>query len=146
MSDEPLRQLVYLSAASGHFADADIDDILRASVRNNAPEGLTGLLILHEGTFFQVLEGPEAAVRGCFERIGKDPRHRQIITMLDREVSARTFPEWRMGFARPEELSRDLQSDVLAIYDIYGESAGAAPDAAIKRLVTSFLTGFREFV
>ena len=45
-----------------------------ARVKNHSAE-LSGVLIVHKDQFFQVLEGPEAAVRTCFNRIAADPRH-----------------------------------------------------------------------
>ena len=101
-------------------------------------------------SFLQVLEGPEAAVEACFERIGRDKRHHRIILMIEQEAGARAFPDWRMGFARPGQLAAGAREKVLSIYDIYEESgfgeSGAAPEDApeVKSLINSFLGSFRE--
>lgn len=144
MSESTIKQMIYLSSATGQLAEGALARILNSSVRNNAESEITGLLIFHEGAFFQVLEGPAEAVAACFARIEADPRHCQIIRMIERSVAARSFPAWRMGFARPDELDGEAREAVLSIYDIYRESgpeSGGEP--AVRRLVSSFLNNFR---
>lgn len=140
-----MKRIVYLSTARPALSGEDLEGILQSSRRNNALSGLTGLLMYHEGAFFQVLEGAEAEVAACFERIAQDPRHRQIIPMIQTRITTRAFPGWRMGFARPEALGPQAQETVLSIYDIYSEGGRAAQDAPeVRSLVNSFLKGFRS--
>lgn len=41
----------------------------------NARVDVTGMLLYHGRTFFQVLEGDRGVVEPLFDRIGKDKRH-----------------------------------------------------------------------
>ena len=145
MPEADLICKVYISSARAGFGDADLQDILDASLRNNGAAGLSGLLMFHEGTFFQVLEGPKAAVQACYARIEMDERHRQIIPMVELEVRERTFAQWRMGFARPNDLATSLRHEVLSIYDIQKESGCTQGGSQrVRRLVGSFLNNFRS--
>jgi hypothetical protein len=96
-----MRQLLYVSNTAQPVSVGDLDDILTASRRNNAQLGITGLLLFIDDGFLQVLEGEESAVREVYARVASDPRHGNATVMLDREIPARAFPEWSMGFERP---------------------------------------------
>lgn len=91
-------QILYVSAARSGLTDADIQQILTTSRRNNEAAGLTGLLLHLDRAFLQVLEGAEDAVRACANRIGRDPRHNMIMTLLDRQTDHRDFGRWSMGY------------------------------------------------
>jgi Sensors of blue-light using FAD len=96
-----MRQLLYVSNTASEIVPGDLDDILTASRRNNALIGVTGLLLFIDGGFLQMLEGEEIAVRTLYARIAVDRRHVNPRLMLDREMPARAFPGWSMGFERP---------------------------------------------
>lgn len=94
-----LCQLIYVSTAR----DADMDEaelarILESAVRHNSPDGITGMLLYAGGSFMQVLEGEQAMVEATFARVKHDPRHRDVIIIDERQVEARDFSQWRMGF------------------------------------------------
>jgi hypothetical protein len=116
--------LAYESQASVPLTAPDLLDLLGQSRENNAQSGVTGILLYRHGTFLQVLEGPHAAVDALYATIARDPRHRDVSTVLveDRveelyatiardsrhhavstvlaeDRSARRFPDWTMGFA-----------------------------------------------
>lgn len=97
---EPLIQLVYASAATRQLSTEDLDEILDAARRNNGAAGITGMLLYHEGSFLQVLEGDPEVVDALFERIEGDPRHTDAMVLLRAEVEERGFERWRMGFYR----------------------------------------------
>ena len=86
---------------------AELDQILAASRRNNAPAGVTGALLYNNGCFAQILEGPLAAVERIFERIQQDPRHSDVAVIQSGFAEERQFPDWSMAFigsAQPEAL------------------------------------------
>jgi hypothetical protein len=90
-------QLIYLSdLAPGQ--EAELPAILETAVRRNAQDGITGMLLYSGGNIMQVLEGEESAVRATYSRIGKDPRHRNLVLLSDDEISERSFANWSMGF------------------------------------------------
>jgi hypothetical protein len=98
MSNSAITRLIYASrrASNDKDLDAEVRDILIASVNNNRGCAITGLLVAHQDWFLQALEGPEAAVMETFGRISADERH-AAATILDiAEVGKRTFRRWTM--------------------------------------------------
>lgn len=89
-------------------ARAELQHILTASRRNNAPAALTGALLFANGNFAQALEGPRALVEARFERIQGDPRHHDVTVLEFSPVATREFPDWSMAFAGdPAEQAQD---------------------------------------
>lgn len=46
----------------------------------------------------QILEGSEDAVRATYDRIERDPRHRDAAILLQGATAERDFADWSMGF------------------------------------------------
>jgi hypothetical protein len=61
------------------------------------------MLLYKDGNFLQVLEGEEETVRNLYTKIGGDPRHHGLLTLIQGPLAERQFPDWSMGF-------RDLNS------------------------------------
>lgn len=93
-----MHNLTYLSAASYLFSNDELISILNISHVNNTRLGITGLLLYHEGSILQILEGEEAILKKLFNTIKNDPRHKSIIKMFDISIEERSFPDWSMGF------------------------------------------------
>jgi hypothetical protein len=93
-----MLQVVYISTARHVFTKAELDEVLAVSRRNNAPVGVTGLLVAGGSRFLQVLEGPEAAVAATFRRIKADARHFAVVPLSMKEVDGRQFGQWSMGY------------------------------------------------
>ena len=139
-----LYRYMYLSSATDQFAHDDIEDILTTSHRNNEPVGITGLLVMHERRFLQVLEGPKDDVTRCVNRIKHDARHDGIFRLSSGPVQDRAFPRWRMGFAMAEELLAEGDAPVFSIADLarpYSADRGNAPE--VRAAIREFLAGFR---
>ena len=98
-----LRQIVYASTAARDAGTDTIHAILTTSRRNNARDAVTGLLYADGERFMQALEGPGDAVAATFARITADDRHRNIETLVDREIAAREFGNWSMAYAAEED-------------------------------------------
>ena len=73
--------------------------LLGARTRNKAL-GVSGMLVFHDGTFLQTLEGEKRAVNEIFASILSDGRHHDI-DVLHRGpgFDQRVFGDWSMGFA-----------------------------------------------
>ena len=94
-----MLQLIYVSAAHEPFSPAELAELLRRSRAKNATLGVTGLLLYNAGSFLQVLEGPEDAVRGLAKAIAADPRHHRLKFLFERPIPTTSFSGWAMGFA-----------------------------------------------
>lgn len=89
--------LIYSSMASPGIRESDLKDIIVSAERNNHDDEITGMLIYHDGTFFQMLEGSKEKVIASFEKIKQDPRHSAVIKLFEGETSKRHFPDWKMA-------------------------------------------------
>ncbi|KPQ04339.1 MAG: FAD-dependent blue-light sensor [Rhodobacteraceae bacterium HLUCCA09] len=103
-----LRRLVYRSAPR-RPPDSVVLDILRASDARNARLGCSGLLYYGDGTYAQLIEGPEEGVAELWRLIGADPRHRVLwhrtLPAAAREIGT-GLP---MGFLSKREARADLR-------------------------------------
>ena len=94
-----LMHCIYSSRASVDIQDGDIQALLASSRRNNAARGITGMLLMIDGSFFQVLEGEEEIVDKTYESISRDVRHDRVTQIIREPIARRSFGEWSMGFA-----------------------------------------------
>lgn len=113
-----MHQLVYISAASPSTSDESLADILVSARRNNAKNDITGILLYHQGQFFQVLEGPEKKVRACFKRIEADPRHNGVIVLFDAPAEERCFHGWDMAAVAIDSFDQALRSKVIDLLSL----------------------------
>jgi hypothetical protein len=90
--------LTYLSSASRKLDQSDLEAILAVSRHNNAASGLSGMLLYADEHFIQTLEGEPEVVDAAYDRIQRDPRHRNVVIALREEIDERRFAEWTMGF------------------------------------------------
>lgn len=94
-----LCRLLYVSristTAAGSLAST-MEDVLITSTRRNRPEGITGLLFADGESFVQVLEGADAQVIACYERIVQDDRHSEVRLRSLTSIDTRSFPRWSM--------------------------------------------------
>lgn len=71
-------------------------DILAEARPRNARDGITGVLTVIDGTFVQIIEGPQGMLDALLRALARDTRHR-LMTVLDRRaVAHRAFGEWDM--------------------------------------------------
>ncbi|ODA67138.1 Sensors of blue-light using FAD [Methyloligella halotolerans] len=73
-----------------------LESIAESSCSHNDAAGITGVLLCEYHHFLQVLEGEETALRALMQRIERDPRHRDIVVLVDREIEGRAFPDWSL--------------------------------------------------
>jgi hypothetical protein len=103
-----LTRLVYASHHGGTSEEA-LRDIFDRSCKNNANDGITGLLIAGDEDFLQLLEGGRTAVAECMMRIMKDDRHQRIRILLAGESESRLFSQWSMCCLRAAEIPLEIQ-------------------------------------
>ena len=106
-------QLIYSSWAKPDLDMADLALMLAESrVRNNA-RGITGVLVLVDGVFFQIIEGEKDDVLDLMETIKHDPRHSGVKVYHEGETGERAFASWSMAYLSPsaEEVSRWAELD-----------------------------------
>lgn len=146
-SGETLHRVIYISSASGDASHIELDRILTTARINNSTLGVTGLLLVHDGAFFQVLEGPPEMVDLIFASIKKDRRHAGLIVLESARVTERAFPHWAMGYVDSHRLQPSQRA---ALIDLRGRMLGEvdgplSASAKVNLHVDAFLRSFREF-
>ena len=135
-------QIVYRSIAKEGLSQADLKSILGASRRNNPAQGVTGLLVLRDGFFLQLLEGHETAVRSLVEKIKKDSRHTGFTVLAEVPGGERIFTQWSMGYLDPN--SRPPTLDTVTLNKIHDMAVGRGkmiPAATIRSIMSTFQAG-----
>jgi hypothetical protein len=95
--------LLYVSQAWPRFMVEQLQELLATSRASNVQHGITGMLLQKDGRFMQLLEGEGQAVLELYRRIAADPRHRDVVTLVQEPIAARRFPDWFMGFTNLDE-------------------------------------------
>lgn len=134
-----LIQLIYRSTAAAAFGSGDLERLLASAREANGRQGITGILLYSDGTFFQVLEGEAAAVDALFARIAKDPRHLGIVTIIREPIARRAFADWTMGCA---VLDAADVGGIVGMNDFFG--AGSAFAALGPGRAKKLLAAFKE--
>lgn len=133
-----MLSLIYSSVATSTLEPADLTALLTQSRASNEQTGITGMLLFRNGYFLQVLEGPDAAVRGKMHTIRDDSRHTKVTVLLEDLIEERQFPEWTMGFPSNEELE-DVPGYRATFDDLdahQGDAVSSVP--AVRELVRWF--------
>lgn len=142
----PVHQLLYASAATSPMLPADLSALLAKARSNNQRLGLTGILVHHSGSFFQVLEGEHAVVERLFERIRADARHDRVIILSSEQVPTRSFGEWTMGFV---EMANERLARTPGYNDLFrrGLEPAQVKPGRVRDMVLAFRDGrFRQYV
>jgi hypothetical protein len=90
--------IIYISTSIKLMGQDELAQILVTSRKNNSASGITGMLMYSQGTFIQVLEGSEHALKHTFDIIEEDKRHRNIVVLASGENKERVFAGWSMAF------------------------------------------------
>ena len=96
-----MLQLVYVSSAIPGATAVDPAAILAVSRANNRRDSITGLLYSDGKRFLQALDGPADKVAAAFARLPRDPRHRAMVVLSEREIDTREFGDWEMAHRLP---------------------------------------------
>ena len=103
-----LTRLVYVSAATRPFTSVELRQLLEKARAYNSRAEITGLLLYHQQSFFQILEGMDENLDELYERIDHDPRHHDVLLLSRQSVNERNFGEWSMGFVDVDDAAKKL--------------------------------------
>jgi hypothetical protein len=137
---ETLIHCIYSSAARQALDSSDLRALLDQARKNNSACGVTGMLLYVDQSFFQVLEGDEAAVDAVYERIKLDSRHHKLTRIIREPISRRAFGQWTMGFAQMSE--QDL-ANLAGVNDFFGKNSiiSTIDSGRAKKLLSVFAAG-----
>jgi hypothetical protein len=123
-----LTRLVYTSTISDEFTEKDIEQILKSARTYNPKNNVTGMLCFNSKFFLQCLEGSRTHVNETYHKILNDKRHNNIIMLDYKEISAREFSNWSMGYMPESSLTNPINlkfsgTPEFEPYEMSGESA-----------------------
>lgn len=134
-----MYRLMYMSTATQDFSNEELEELLAISRKNNSLKNITGLLIIKGRTFIQCLEGEEKDVNFVFSKIKEDPRHRDIIELIEEDSNKRYFPKWDMGFKNIRHLT-NIESSKLKDFSLEDLSSFQKED--ISQLIKKFIEDY----
>lgn len=92
----------YTSRTRPDFDSEMAMDICHKANKKNQEQGITGFLSYDKSTFFQFIEGEEAAVRQLMGKIIQDDRHSPFRIIHEDQYAKRLLPNWHMHFVNLE--------------------------------------------
>lgn len=111
-----LKRLRYVSQFRQDFTRPELDELVRQAAGKNRGLGITGILMTSGRLFFQIIEGPPAAIDRLYETICADDRHKDVLLLgVEPDASARLFPDWSM---RRMDLDRDSDERLAATREL----------------------------
>ena len=96
--EKEVYSLIYKSTATADYDEAKLDQLLEISRQRNEVNRITGLLLLVDKTFVQLLQGEKSKVIETFNRIEQDARHKDIVIVTQGVLANNIFNQWRMAF------------------------------------------------
>lgn len=94
-----LYEIIYFSEKSEYYnlnPEAELQKILEEANRHNEEKSITGMLFSSGKYFFQILEGRRSEISNLMFRISGDRRHRNVVLVRVKPISARRFVNWSM--------------------------------------------------
>ena len=112
-----INQLVYVSQATRKMSSEDLRDIQGTAKDNNQHIDVTGSLFYNGGWFLQVLEGPLATLNALYNKIEKDPRHKNSRVLYNEPAKFRTFTRWSMNMTNLEDRQADKYDELVDVIE-----------------------------
>lgn len=112
-----INQLIYISQATRKMSLEDLNDIHKVAKTNNEPVEVTGSLFYNGGWFLQVLEGPLARLNTLYNKIEKDPRHKNSRVLYNEPAQFRTFTRWSMNMTNLDDRQADKYDELVEVIE-----------------------------
>lgn len=109
-------QLIYISSATRWPKEEDLLALLTQARERNLRQNVTGMLLYHNATYLQVLEGDSDDVHQIFNSIKRDTRNNGLVKLAECNIKKRDFPGWSMGF---EDLTAYSSDELPGFVDIF---------------------------
>jgi Sensors of blue-light using FAD len=140
MATPHLARIAYVSALRSEVSRGELDTMLSTWRRNNAQRAITGFILVHRDSVFQVLEGFPDVVQALYATISHDLRHHFVAKLIDEPIMQRSFGDWSMGHARL------VRSDLATLATLRSFLDPAfrywhCNEAMARSLLTAFTTG-----
>ncbi len=132
-----MKAICYISNFSDSLRKNDIDDLIQFVNLRNKEQGITGVLLIRNKYFFQILEGEDEQIDILYSKIEKDTRHKSLVKILDTKIEGHIFNAYNSG----EFETIDSYSDIkkLMTYFSWIKNADYLEADELILLTTNFL-------
>lgn len=98
--------ICYVSTRTNLASEEEIEVLLHEWEKRNSQKGIKGLLLYSEGNFFQVLEGEKDLVLNLFAGIQADPRHKEIMQIVGRDIARGSYDDYISDYLNEQKKTR----------------------------------------
>ncbi|MGB6269927.1 MAG: BLUF domain-containing protein [Olleya sp.] len=91
-----IKTICYISSIST-TSSTEINSLNEFVLKKNKALNITGVLIVQNGHFFQIMEGEKDTIEKTYNKIKEDKRHSGIIKLLDTNIEDRLFQDYESG-------------------------------------------------
>ena len=109
--------IAYCSRMSRFISDEGVYELAASAESRNRQMGVSGVLLVRNSCFFQVLEGHVGFVRDLYQRILADPRHTAVTKVLDASITEPVFSGWPMRLVTVEDIAHEERAIVSRALD-----------------------------
>ncbi|WP_111682114.1 BLUF domain-containing protein [Winogradskyella tangerina] len=132
-----MKAICYISNFAKGLNHSAISELIEFVNLNNTRHKITGLLILKNKHFFQILEGESQKIDALYEKIKEDKRHKGIIKLLDTNIEGQIFDNYNGGKFETFQKYADMKR--LYLYFNWIKNANYLPADKLIHLTTNFL-------
>ena len=132
-----MKTICYISNFGKNLDSKTIDTLTKKVSLKNNKLGVTGLLIIKDNHFFQIIEGESHIIDELFDKISIDKRHNNLIKLLETQIEDRIFDDYNLGDYQIVKDYSNLKK--LYLYFNWIKEAEYIPAIEIINLTTNFL-------
>lgn len=132
-----MKAICYISNFSENLSKKCVKQLATDVNKKNKLNDFTGLLIIKNKHFFQIIEGKDEAVDMLYKKIKIDNRHKGLIKLLDTKIEARIFRDYNSG--KFEVFQKFSNMKKLYLYFNWMKNADYLPADELIELTKNFL-------
>jgi len=102
-----ILRLTYISRYNTKNANIELARILEQARRNNERKGITGVLVMNESYFLQVIEGARPVINKLLRKLVNDERHFDLEVIDCIAVEERHWNKWSMKYLTISDQSKE---------------------------------------
>ncbi|PPK96232.1 FAD-dependent sensor of blue light [Nonlabens xylanidelens] len=132
-----MKCICYISIFADDINKSVINELIKKIASNNKKNNITGILIIRNKHFFQIIEGENHQIDKLYKTISNDKRHHNIIKLLENELLDRLFTAYNSG--EFEIFQKNKNFDKLLTYYRWIRNANYLPADQLISLSKKFI-------
>lgn len=93
-----IKTICYISNKNANITGERLEHLLSSIIDRNNALNITGILVLQNNHFFQIMEGESDVINDIYKKIEKDERHHGLLKLLNQDISDRVFEDYESGY------------------------------------------------